>query len=653
MKTFKPILLLLLLVISSSSIAASKNGLNYQHFAHLPLIAKASVSPNGQFIVGILNSEEGPSVVVSKFASPELNTIAMLKEGQDRIDWITWVGSKRLLISASYSAEYGKKRWRQSRYFAVDVDGSNLVQIKAPDYRQATSWEREWSKQITLIDRLPEDNDHILIQVYDYKDKAQAVFKVNINTNDFEKLFINRYNVSQWIVDNNGNVVFGFGTKDGEPDVLQNWIKDPSSNDWKMIKEYKNMVSDTFEPVGFQDGKLLVLSDRELRRTALWSFDVTTGEFGEMVYAHDKYDLSGVIFNSDRTRLIGVEYREHFYKSHYFDQEDANLNNLVANSFPGYQTVITGRSKDSKQLLVMAYKNDSPTKYFWLDLKQKKGGFWFSQYPYLEGKALGKTEPISYVARDGIEIPGYLTLPPVKSSKALPPLVILPHGGPFGVRDDQGFDYFVQFLANLGYAVVQPNYRGSGGYGSNYQASGYKEWGLAMQNDLYDAIEWIKANKIADTTNACFVGWSYGGYAALTAAYQKPDDYKCIVSIAGVSDIMMHADENSRRKSALTDFTRIAIGDVNNKEDAQQLKQASAINYINKIKAPMLLIHGQNDTQVHFNQSSDFYEAADEAGLDIDYIEYETGTHYLDEYNNRLDAFKHIEKFLKKHLKAK
>ncbi len=652
MKTLK-LLMLLSVVLISMSVDAAKSKLNYQHFAHLPLISKASVSPDGEHTVAILNSEQGPAVVVSKFGSPELKTLALLKQGHDRIDGITWAGSKRVLIVASYSAEYSKKRWRQSRYFAVNIDGSNLVEIKAPEYRQATKWEREWSKQITLIDNLPNDNDHILVQVYDYKDKGQTVFKVNIHDSSFEKVFINKYNVSQWVVDDKGNVVFGFGTKEYEPDVLQQWVKVPSSDDWKLIKEYKNMTGDTFNPVGYQDDMLYVISDRELRRDALWTFNVKTGEFGDLVYAHPKYDIEGVIYNSERTRIIGAEYREHFYESHYFNDADKGLHTLVANSFPGYETVITGRSEDSKRLLVMAYKNDSPTKYFWLDLKKKAGGFWFSQYPYLEGQQLGKTEPFTYTARDGLEIPGYLTMPAnVKKGKKAP-LVILPHGGPFGIRDDQSFDYLVQFLANLGYAVIQPNYRGSGGYGSDYQTKGYKEWGRAMQNDLYDAIDWVAKNNIADTKNACFVGWSYGGYAALTAAYQKPNDYKCIVSIAGVSDIAMHADEHSRRRSALSDFTTTAIGDVNNEEEKTLLEQASAINFIHKIKAPIFLVHGKNDTQVHFGQSADFYKAADKAGLDVDYIEYDTGTHYLDEYNNRLEAFKHIEKFLKKHLKAK
>ncbi|MDA8621247.1 alpha/beta fold hydrolase [Psychrosphaera sp.] len=646
-------LLSLGLILMLSAKAISFEGLNYQHFAHMPLITQAAVSPDGKYVTAILNSKDGPSVVLSEFSKPDLKTLAILKEGQDRVDGITWIGSERLLIAASYAMEYSKKRWRQTRYFAVNIDGSNLLEIAAPEYRQATSWERQRAKNIRLIDTMPEDNDNILVQVYDYRDKAEAVFKVNIHSNEFSKVFINKYNVHTWVVDNEGEVRFGFATKENYPDVLQQWIKDPKTNEWKLLKEYKNMKGDTFSPVGFQDGKLYVISDRETNRESLWEFDISSGEFGNMIYSHPDYDITGVVENSDETKIIGVRYMEHFDRIHYFDSSDQDLNKLVANSFPGYETVIASADLDRKKLLVMAYKNDSPAKYFWLDLNKKAGGFWYSQYPYLEGQVLGKTEHVVYEARDGLSINAYLTMPPNQKGNKKPPLVILPHGGPFGVRDNQSFDYLVQFLANLGYAVIQPNYRGSGGYGSVFQSIGYKEWGGKMQDDLYDAVDWIAKNNIADTKNACFVGWSYGGYAALTAAYQKPNDYQCIVSIAGVSDIEQHADENSRRTSALTDFTREAIGDVSIDEDLAKLKMASAINFVQRVKAPVLLIHGQNDTQVHYGQSEAFYDAGKKAGLDIDYIEYETGTHYLDEYNNRLDAFMHIEKFLKKHLKAK
>ncbi len=648
MKLFSMLIIALTILVSPTSFAKSK--LNYEQFAHLPLIRGAVVSPDGSKVAAIYESEAGPSVVVAPFGTANLETVAQLDKDRDRIDNVIWAGSNRLLVNSSWSEKYGKRRWRENRYFSIDLKTNEAQILKAPRLRKVSEWEERLGERLRLISTLPKEDDYILVQAYDYKDKGQAVFRVNVATNEFDKQFINRYNVNSWYVDTNGEVIFGTGIKENEPEVIQYWYRKPGTEKWKMIKEFKNMADDTFSPILVQDDTLWVKSNRELGRDAIWQFDPSTGEFGDIIYSHPKYDVGGVLLNGTRTRAIGVSYTEHFIERHYFDKNDAALDQLVANSFPGYKTFIASRDINNKKLLILAYKNDSPTKYFWLDLSKRAGGFWFSQYPYLEGNQLGKTEPFTYKARDGMELYGYLTMPPNLKAGEKPPLVIHPHGGPFGPRDDQNFAYMVQFLANMGYAVLQPNFRGSGGYGSEYQTAGYKEWGLKMQNDVYDSVEWLRGQGTVDVDNACVVGWSYGGYVALTAAFQKPKAYECIISIAGISDVEMLADEGNRRRSALTEFYKEAIGNVDIEEEKQQLKNASAINFVSRIKAPVLLIHGKNDTQVHYGQSEDFYEAADKAGVDIDYIEFETGTHYLDENSNRLKAFKAIEKFLKKHL---
>ena len=521
-------------MVTTSINAASKTTLNYQHFAHLPLVSGVTVSPDGNYVAGVLQSKDGPSVIVSKFGSQEINIVAKLSKDKDRIENVNWSGSNRLIIASSVSERYLKDHWRTSHYYAVNIDGSNLLQIMPQRSRYGNKWEKKAAARVHLISNLPSDDDHVLVQVYDHKDKGQSVFKVNIHTNKFEKQFINRYNVRSWFVNSKGRVTFGIGFKKSEPEVVQYWYRGDGSDEWEMINEYKNMSGDTFSPLLIQDGKLWVKSNRELNREAIWEFDPKSAKFGELIYAHPKFDVTSVILNGDKTKAIGVNYVDHFYETHYFDDADTSINSLVADTFPGYKSVIGSRSLDSKKLMIVAYKNDSPAKYFWLDLAQNKAGFWFSQYPYLERSQLGKTEPFSYTARDGMELHGYLTMPAGLKEGEKPPLIIHPHGGPFGPRDNQSFDYMVQFLSNMGYAVLQPNFRGSGGYGSVYQTAGYKQWGLAMQNDVYDSVEWLKGQNIVDTTNACVVGWSYGGYVALTASYQKPDAYKCIVSIAGV-----------------------------------------------------------------------------------------------------------------------
>jgi dipeptidyl aminopeptidase/acylaminoacyl peptidase len=304
-------------------------------------------------------------------------------------------------------------------------------------------------------------------------------------------------------------------------------------------------------------------------------------------------------------------------------------------------------SEDKKKVLVSAQKDNSPPKFFWLDLDKKSGGFWLSQYPDLEGKLLANVLPIEFEASDGMSLHGYLTLPN-NQAKGKPPLIVFPHGGPQG-RDYQYFDPFVQFFASKGYAVLQVNFRGSTGYNNTYQSKGYRQWGKRMQQDVYDVIDWIKEADLVDTENSCMVGASYGGYVALTAAFQKPEQFKCIASIAGISSLVDLAEDEYKYESNRA-FINKTVGNPTDSETAKELASLSAINFVDKIKAPMLLIHGTHDTQVNFSQSSSFYDKAEDAGVDIDYIEFKNGTHYLDLNINRVATFKALGEFLDKHL---
>ncbi|MBL4908469.1 MAG: S9 family peptidase [Alteromonadaceae bacterium] len=654
MKTpYKTLLLLVSLLcgLSFTAHSAPKQALSYQQFAHLPMVQYARVSPDGKHIVAVLNSVNGPSVVVSKFADTKLSSIAQLTKNRDRIDNLYWVNNNRVLISASQSRKSGKNRYRVSSYFAVNIDGSEVMPIKARKNKSATTWEQRWVNYLSLISTLPHDDEHVLVQVYDFKDKANAVFKVNIYTNKFTKLFSNTYDVYRWFANSDDIIQFGIGSKKNAPEVTQIWFKNSEADEWKMISERKVFEGDTFTPVLVKDNKLWVISDRINHRDALWEYDPVKGEYTKEIYSNDKYDIDGVVYAQDRKTPIGVRYTAHYDEIHYFNSQEQSLSKTVKASFKNYHTSIANMSLDSKKVLILAENDNSPTKYFWLDLNKKSGGFWFSRYPSLEGKMLAKKQPFTFKARDGMEIYGYLTMPVGLKSGIKPPFIVHPHGGPIGVRDDQGFDYVTQFLAAQGYAVLQTNFRGSGGYGKNYLTAGYKGWGKKMQQDVYDSIDWLEKLNIVDNNKTCFVGWSYGGYAALTAAFQKPNDFNCIISIAGISDLEGMASHESSYRGSLKEQVLKEIGDPDDDIVNKELKSLSAINQLEKIKSPILLIHGRNDTQVHYGQSKNFYKAAKKANLNVKYIEFKYGTHYLDEEQNRLDAFKEIELFLHEYLK--
>ena len=638
------LLAIFLFGISINAYAANKQTLSYKQFGHLPLIQYPTVSPDGQSIAALYNAKDGPMVVLSAFGSNQISGVAKLKKSKDRIDGIRWVNNERLIISASYSKNFRGDRIRINRLFAVNKDGSNFILLQRREVRQQPAW-MDYVSSSRIVSQLTNDKEHVLIELYDEKDRGWSVFKVNIYTNEFTKLFVNDFEVNSWYANNKGEVVFGVGY---DKDTTTIWYRKSEKNEWKKLHTRKAFHGETFNPIIVKDDKVIVMSDYDLYRKALWQYDIKSGEFDKLIYAHEKYDLQNAILSPDGTEVIGVTYSDNFQKNYYFNAVDSKLNRIVKNSFKQYNTFIVDFSKDRKKVLVLAQRADSPSKYFWLDLQKKAGGFWFSQYPDLEKQKLAKVESFEFTNKAGINLNGYLTLPTNMKEGEKPPLIVHPHGGPQG-RDYQYFNPYVQYLTHLGYAVLQVNFRGSIGFGNNYEVAGYRQWGKLMQQDVYDAIDWLREQNKVDVNNSCIVGASYGGYVALTAAFQKPDLFKCIVSIAGIADLPALAKGEYQYPTKRA-FVRKTIGDPSDNGDVNMMVKVSAINYVDQITAPILLIHGTNDTQVRYKQSVDFYKRAKKSGVDINYVELVRGTHYLDGNENRLKAFQALGKFLQKHL---
>jgi len=632
---------------------AEKQALTYKEFGHLPVIQKPAVSPDGKHIAGIFNTEEGPSVVMSDFGSNAIVKLASLKKSKDRIDSVIWANNERLLISSSYSKRQWGDRFRVDRLFAVNIDGSQLVELNRRGSRRNLSaaetamFDLHSSQKIVSL--LKTDKENVLLQFYSPKDKGQSVYKVNIYENDFKKLFVNKYNVGTWVANEDGHVVLGVGSDKDDTSIVNIWYRKNDSDDWKLLHSQQAFGGETFSPVLVKDDKAIVITDHELNREALWQYDIKSGKYDKLLYANDKYDIKGAIFNADRDEVIGAVFFDHYRKNHFFKDADTKIYSLVKNSFKQYQASIYSMSKDKKKILVSAQRDNSPPKFFWLNLEKKSGGFWISQYPSLEGKVLASVQPFEFEASDGMSLNGYLTLPTISTdSNKKPPLIIHPHGGP-QARDYQYFSPFVQYFSSKGYAVLQVNFRGSTGFNNKYQTAGYHQWGKRMQNDIYEAIDWLAETDLVDTDNSCIVGASYGGYVALTAAFQRPDQFKCIASIAGIGDLLELAKDEYKYESKRP-FIDKTIGNPKDDQVIAELKTVSAINFVDKIKSPILLIHGKHDTQVRFSQSEDFYDEAKSAGVNIDFVEFENGTHYLDENENRLKTFKVIGEFLGEHL---
>ena len=297
-------------------------------------------------------------------------------------------------------------------------------------------------------------------------------------------------------------------------------------------------------------------------------------------------------------------------------------------------------SRDRRRLIVYAASGADPGIYYLLDLDKRSMDLLSETQPALQGVKLGQVSSFRYKARDGLEIEAVLTLPPGLPSKGLP-VIMMPHGGP-AARDEEAWDWWAQYLAHMGYAVVQPNYRGSTGYGREFQQKAAGQWGLAMQDDLLDAIDHLAGLGTVDPKRACIVGGSYGGYAALRGAQRDGARYRCAVSYAGVSDLngMLLYDSGFLNGGSSSDYWQ---------ETAPDLRQVSPLNWPAQFTIPVLLMHGRQDLRVPVKQSRAMAEKLQKAGKRVRYVEQPQADHHFSREEDRLQFLEEMTTFLREH----
>jgi dipeptidyl aminopeptidase/acylaminoacyl peptidase len=394
------------------------------------------------------------------------------------------------------------------------------------------------------------------------------------------------------------------------------------------------------------DESAVVLSiwNAETKRWANAPVSLADGKLGEPSAPDKPYDL----ITDGQNRIIGSTY-EGVYREYDFTEPRIKATwAQVRQVFAGRQVVLSAHTPDFAKLVVYVEGTGEPGGYYLVDLAAKKIKRIGAAYPGLTGADIAQVQAIKYQAADGLEINGYLTLPNGKTAKGLP-LIVLPHGGP-QARDSAGFDWWAQALASRGYAVLQPNFRGSSGYGRAFTEAGYGEWGGKMQTDLSDGVRTLAKAGTIDPKRVCIVGGSYGGYAALAGITLDKGVYRCAVSVAGVSDMAKMLDkeisQGSNEGSAVRYWKRY-MG-VTSPSDPR-LAQRSPVNFAAQADGPVLLIHGKDDTVVYFDQSTDMRRALEKAGKPVEFVTLKAEDHWLSREATRQQTLTSMVTFLERH----
>ncbi len=499
--------------------------------------------------------------------------------------------------------------------------------------------------QASILDALPDDDDHILV-THNKRDKRLFdVYRINIKTGAETLVAQNPGNITAWNTDHAGKVRAA-GATDGVNKTLL--YRETEAEPFKPL--LTTNFREAVDIVGWTpDSKLMyVASNRGRDKAALFEFDPKTAKEGKLIYENPNVDVDSLGWS--RARKVITQTMVNFEKAEpvFFDKESERVYKALKAKRPGYQIGVQSMTKDENLLIVAASNDRTPGTRYVYDVKADKLTKLAEINPALAEADMAEVKPISYTARDGLTIRGYLTLPKGVPAKNLP-VIVNPHGGPW-YRDSWGYNGEIQFLANRGYAVLQMNFRGSVGYGRKFWEASFKQWGLAMQDDITDGVNWLIKEGIADPKRIAIYGASYGGYATLMGVTKTPDLYAAAVDYVGVSNMFTFMKSIPPYWKPFLEMMTEMVGDAE-KDKAQLTTTSPALN-AERIKTPLFIAQGAKDPRVVKAESDQMVEALKKRGVAVEYMVKDNEGHGFRLQENQFEFYEAMEKFLGKHLKA-
>jgi dipeptidyl aminopeptidase/acylaminoacyl peptidase len=632
-----------LLLLMTPAANASKP-LPVEAFSQLPSAHSIEMSPDGKYIAYFLNLDNATVLATMDLETHEPQGLIQSDNERYKFNWLQWANSEKVIFSTYFPDYRGLGvETEETRLLSIGRTDKEPKVLFTPSLGAGLSYKHVSQFQDNVISLLPDDNDNILMGFDIDNPNYPSVYSVNVNTGKKSIIKRDRAPIRDWIADRQGRVRAGVGF-DEDDGVRSIWVHNPDTDEWNKLWEYKYFSQPDITPLGFSvDPHVLYIRAEHNGRQSIFTIDARQTSPHMSLIAHDPdYDIEGGLMYSPKTNdAVGVSHGEAQNSIIYWDEQYQAFQQAIDKALPDTSNSLVSFSRNERQYIVYASSSNRPGVYYYGNRDTKSMEAIIPEYPKLMNEELPETEKVSYQARDGLKIEAYLTLPNNFDGKPIP-AIIQPHGGPM-VREYGGFDYWTQFFVNRGYAVLQPNFRGSSGYGHEFEMQAVGQYGMAMQDDLTDATNWLIKQGIADPGRICIVGASYGGYAALLAAAKTPDLFQCAISFAGLSDLL--AQRNKARN-----YVNKVVALEQYGRDSKQLEDNSPINLVDKITIPLLLVHGDDDRVVDVEQSRAMVEALEDRDKKFEYIELEHGTHYLDNQQHRTTLFKAMDTFLARYL---
>jgi dipeptidyl aminopeptidase/acylaminoacyl peptidase len=609
-----------------------------------PDIHQVALSPSGEYLAILAPANGRIALTVTPIAKRDPKVIAVV-DGYD-IAQVNWVNDNRLVFNV-YDGQSGLGEQYGGGLFAVDRDGSNSRMLVPNLLAQVDSG--AWHVHLLrLMQTLRDGSDDVLVVGSETNFRSLDVYRMNTRNGRKTLLTLDRPGDAEgWVADPDGNVRGALTIE--KATIERAWWRRSADAKWEMIGEYKLGDARTY-PVAFDgDGSMIVASNVDRDTFALFRWDAKANARGDMLAGYARADIDGgTVFDRSRNRIVGVYYDAELPGAVWFDEDVAKIAAAVDKALPGHVNLL--QRGVAERYLVTSVSDVDPGSYYLLDLKSRSLESLGVARPDLRDLPMPHRKPIRYKARDGLEIPAFLTLPIGRDAKNLP-LIMLVHGGPNVRGTHWQWNPEAAYLAALGYAVLEPDYRGSTGWGMKLFHAGWKQWGRSMQDDLNDGMDDLVRQGIVDARRACIMGASYGGYAVMEGLARDPDRWRCGVNYVGVTDILMMNDV-TWSDFADSDYLKYGfqelVGDPD--KDAAMLKAASPLLHASSIKAPVLMTYGGLDTRVPVVHGERMRDALEKQGTTVDWTVYPQEGHGFLLESNRFDFYSRVAAFLARYL---
>ncbi len=595
------------------------------------------ISPDGRHLAVIAPVDGINHLVflnIENVDTPVQVSVLAAPSGEE-VATVTWVNDERVLLQTSEIRGALELPRLTGRIMAVNYDGS----------KRAVLWSVQKYKTFArVIDTVEDEHDHVIVSHRGMNRQKPIVERLNVYSGRTSRIGVSPLDRGGVLLDSEQNIRFAIG-RDDDLELRAAYRKEPDS-DWTT---FENPLNGEVTPLAIAgDDRTVYVASRASGHMGVHAFDLEAGEV-EPVLIHNRVEANSMLWSRDGDHLVGVEFLPGLPEVRFVDeqQDDRSIWEGLLATFEGMHVRITSTTSDNNIAIIATVSDQQPTTWYHYDIANSKLQYLVSARPEIDPESMARTESFWLTARDGLEFQAYVTRPVNAGDEPLPTIMYI-HGGPHGPRDEWAYQAETQMLANRGYVVVQPNYRGSGGFGESFEETGYRKWYGEMQDDITDATLWAIDQGIADEERVCIYGASYGGYATLAGLTKEPDLYACGFAFVGVYDLeLMYKVGDTQDIKIGRNYLEAYIG-----RDEAELKARSPINHVANIKAPLYIAHGKEDIRAHVEHFYQLRDRLQKENIPFEQLLVPKEGHGFYKFENRVNYANELLRFLARNIGA-